>query len=400
MTFSSRLMIAMIACVICGTALSSAGDLTSCVGRKVAFSGIVRLHYATVETAEGARVYLHRSFPSSCPSGKQGCIASAYLIPGDAVAVGKECGRWDYVQYIGEKRISEGWVESDALSLVSPPRAPEAPIVAPGGGGAPPVMPSRYSFQLTVGNGRPVCEAYLQRLNQTEFYSPPYCGRPESTLVPGFASLHRRYLTTGEFKQIFFDAAAVLSYEPLHYDYKPRENADGSVTFVPPYNPIYPGFTPGAWTYDPPMDIENSGRRANVILWTNEDRNNPHCGTPNNPDGSNMRGSLAALVVSAGGSVIDRPATYAVFGMSDLTWYSQRTVRHIYPEFSREFNVFRYRNLNYFDAFLTGSRSFKGSPDHRTFDPKLRNTLAVFLYAQGERREICEYYVPGLRNRL
>lgn len=379
--------------------LSHAQDLEACITRKVSFDGIVRLSYATVKAPSGPRLYLHAQYPNECSSGKEAsCRADVYLIPGNTVAIGKGCGHWDYVQYIGERRISEGWVESRALSPVSPPRAIKAPTIPPGGSGAPPVTPSLYTFQLTVGKGKPVCEAYLQRLNQTEFYSPPYCGRPESTLVPGFALLHRRYLTNAEFQRIFFDAGAVLSYDPIHYDYKPQRKANGAVVLVPPYNPIYPGFTPGAWIYDPPVDIENSGRRGNVIMWTTEDRYSPQCSMPGNPDGSNVRGSIAGLVVLADRRV-DRPATYDVFGMSDLAWYSQRTVRDIYPEFSREFGVFRYRNLTYFDAFLTGSRNFEGSPDHRTFDPKLKKTLAVFLYAQGERREICEYYVPGLEDR-
>lgn len=372
----------MLALLVLGNASPSrADDLADCVSRAVTFDGTEDLHYASVKLDVGPRVYLHAQYPSHCTSGDQSaCSTRAYLVPTNVVAIGKQCGRWDYVQYIGEKRITQGWVYAYTLTPIPPPPPPPKP----GKDVLQPSAPDQYHFELTRGTGKPVCEAYLQRLNQTEFYSPPYCERPESTLVPGFALLHRRYLTVARFKSLFRDARAVLTYDPL--------------AAAPTYDPTYPGFVPGAWTYDPPVDIENSGRADNLILWTTQDRYNFQCGTPNNPDGSNTRGSLAGLVVSAGGGVIDRNATYAVFGMSDLAWFSQRDVRHFYPEFSQELGVFRYRNINYFDAFLTGSREFVGSPGHRPFDPRLQSTLAVFLYAQSRRREICEYYVSGLRN--
>ena len=51
--------------------------------------------------------------------------------------------------------------------------------------------PRYYTFDLTKGNGIPVCEAYLQRLNNTDFQNMPYCGRPEDDSVPGFTRLNR-----------------------------------------------------------------------------------------------------------------------------------------------------------------------------------------------------------------
>src|SRR4051812_8394119 len=45
--------------------------------------------------------------------------------------------------------------------------------------------PFRYDFQLEKGAGAPVCEAYLKRLRNTDFYRIPHCDRPENTSVPG-----------------------------------------------------------------------------------------------------------------------------------------------------------------------------------------------------------------------
>ena len=53
-------------------------------------------------------------------------------------------------------------------------------------------------FKLTRGNTVPVCEAYLQRLNQTQFKYPANCGRPEDDQVPGFQRLTRVLLSQTE----------------------------------------------------------------------------------------------------------------------------------------------------------------------------------------------------------
>jgi hypothetical protein len=45
---------------------------------------------------------------------------------------------------------------------------------------------SDQSFSLQQGHGVPVCEAYLELLNQTKFTETPFCGRPEEGSVKGF----------------------------------------------------------------------------------------------------------------------------------------------------------------------------------------------------------------------
>jgi hypothetical protein len=60
------------------------------------------------------------------------------------------------------------------------------------------VADETYPFHSTKGHGIRVCEAYLQRLNLTAYYDPPYCGRPETSVVPGFKVLDRIALKTEE----------------------------------------------------------------------------------------------------------------------------------------------------------------------------------------------------------
>ena len=81
--------------------LANANGLTDCINHKVTFDGIVPLHYATVKARSGPRLYLHARYPEDCTSGSEtSCPARAYLVPGNGVAIGKQCGGWDYVQYI------------------------------------------------------------------------------------------------------------------------------------------------------------------------------------------------------------------------------------------------------------------------------------------------------------
>jgi hypothetical protein len=381
--------------------LAQASDLSTCVKRTVTFDGIEQLRYATVEAGSGLRQYLHAQYPDHCTSGTNtACPAGAYLIPGNAVAIGKECGGWDYVQYIGKRRISEGWVRSEALTptTLTPPAKP------PSADGT--LTARRYHFELTWGKETPVCEAYLQRLNQTEFYHPPYCGRPESVLVPGFVLLHRRYLTKAQFSAIYFDVTALLEDEPPYYEYRAARHPDGSITLTPPYNPLLgefsqEGFTPAAWTYDPPVNITNLPLNGtNVIMWTGlEDRYNSDCGSPSNRDGSFAREAAVGLVVSGNGGGFNRASTYEVFGIPNVSSYTPP----VDIEFGDDFGIFEYDGQTFYDTFFDWSRGVPASLHHDNQNlsttNQLWNTLAVYLDESGKRQEVCEYHVPGLKIR-
>jgi hypothetical protein len=282
-------------------------------------------------------------------------------VPGNRVAIGKQCSGWDYVQYIGERLISEGWVESKALTPIPPP-APLIKNVYTG-------MPKRYPFKLRRGRGTPVCEADLQRLNQMEFHDPPYCGRPESTQVPGFALLHRRYLSVAEYVRLWSDVTR-----------EPKSTA-----------PVYRGFTPGAWTYVPPMNIENSVSSDTLVMWTDVDRYSTQCGAADTRTGASMRGGALGLLVFPDGRV-DSEKTYKIFGERNAAHYGSPAA----AQFAYEFDVFRYRNINYFDTFLDQGYDFAGGPQY-SWSRTISDTLAVFQVDHGTRREMCEYHVSNLR---
>jgi len=122
---------------------AQASDLSTCINRTVTFDGVEPLRYAAVNANSGRRLYLHAQYPDQCTSGTQAdCPAGAYLVPGNTVAIGKECGGWDYVQYIGERLISQGWVKSSALAPITPPPQANSSFVD----GT--LTPRRYHFEL------------------------------------------------------------------------------------------------------------------------------------------------------------------------------------------------------------------------------------------------------------
>src|ERR1700728_2490693 len=104
-----------------------------------------------------------------------------------------------------QSAITVGWTAASALTeLPTPP--PISPPVTRDHDTAQLAKndhTERYRFQLAEGRGIPVCDAYLQRLNETEYWGPPYCGRPEDSRVPGFSRLHRVYLTGAETAQLY-----------------------------------------------------------------------------------------------------------------------------------------------------------------------------------------------------
>jgi len=367
MTTCAQCSAIAIAVFLIGLALptgAQAREAPNCTRRDVLFNGVARLQYARVSGANDAKLYLHKRFPTSCTSSNpESCMSPSYLIGGDTVAVGKICGTWAFVQYIGQQHISIGWVV--AAKLVD---LPAGTLGAEG---------KRYRFALTKGQGAPVCEAYLQRLNQTGFARPPYCDRPESDVVPGFAVLNRRYLTRAEFVTIQADVMNVLQNFPPDY-YQPL--------------PTPEDFRPAAWRYDPPVDIENAGHPDNVVIWNRNSRDFPMlgCGSRNARNNVRMPGDHAGIILSPGGEHVDRRRTLAVFAFTHLPEHPSGGK----VEFGQAYAVFQYRGTTYFDTFLdTGEGDFDG---RREGDYKLSDTLAVFLFENDSRREMCEYYVHDL----
>ena len=376
----------------------NAQDTAACVKQPVVFDGLTPLSYAAVSVAQGAKAYLHAKYPLQCAAGNPAsCQSPTYVLPGDVVAIGKICGAWAYVQYIGAKRITSGWVRTTDLAKPND-ISPRRNLMSSGNTGKEPV------FTLTRGKSVPVCEAYLQRLNQTEFEQPAYCGRPEDDRVPGFHRLNRVLVSPGEVKRLA-DLVVSITFPLTAIDsrYFDEMNENGGVFNGTPSRVGAPNIDSYAtWRYDPPIDIDNDGMPDNVLIWHLDDAVRPYCGLPVQGD---ERIEQYAFVMSPDGSTIDQARTIQVFGhpdggyaavpgMQGLKGPSRflKSLRLIGDSYS----VFQYRDLYYFETFYDHESPVSALgdlEDKRIGSAKLQDTLAVFLRKGGKTLPVCEYYV-------
>jgi len=218
---------------------------SECIPSRSAFDGTSSLSYASVVGGWTGKIYVHTGYPTRCDATHQEmCRTSTYLLSRDVVAVGKTCGAWSYIQYIGQKRVTTGWIAAEALAPEK--RNTYAPPIA-----RTPEQERRYRFSLVKGGGTPVCTAYLQRLNLTVYPRPPYCDRPESDEVPGFTILKRVYLHQTE--TVPLPDLLFKLWNP------PNPALSGNWAFGP--NDMQ------AWRYGAPVDIANNRRPLNILVW-------------------------------------------------------------------------------------------------------------------------------------
>ena len=228
-----------------------------------------------------------------------------------------------------------------------------------------------YHFKLTRGAGIPVCDAYLQRLNQMSFVVPPHCGIPEGTSVPGFVVLHRRFLTREQHVRLLEDVVSLIANQPPLHGAVPQ--------------PLPPGFLPASWSYDPPIDIENSGAAERVVIWSWDDRRFPSCDTPVGPLGKPAAAHLLGSILTPDGAGIDRAKSVVVFGRTPTPHGEE------YVPLGDPVGVFAYRDRIYLYAFFDPDiGDFEG---RRRGDSRLADTLGVFERENDRTKQVCEYYV-------
>lgn len=106
------------------------------------------LGYAQV-TAASAHLYIHKDYPKECTSNDAfSCRSSVYLVPGDYVSIARTCGGWSYIQYVGERKDSSGWVANTGIKEIDLPIGE-----APGSDcGEKPARFIRYARSHEAGN--------------------------------------------------------------------------------------------------------------------------------------------------------------------------------------------------------------------------------------------------------
>ncbi len=350
------------------------------------FDGITPLHYATID-AGTEHLPLYGQSPASCAS-LPNCKVASYAVTGDVVAIDEAHDTWTHVQYIGKTQVVEGWAESAHLR----PLAAQLPF----DDGTPGRRDRRWYPQkwqihvaLLKGKGVPVCEAYLQRLNQTYFYEPPYCGRPENDQVPGFTRLHTAALSPTEVNRLTVAEANLVDRVKHNFVESPGAVVlAASSTSTPVYldtqgllAAVRPGENISVWRYEPAVDIGNDRAPDNLILWRSGGR--PvwdQCGQSLSNGRVNLEGPTA-FVLTKDNSGIDVARTLAIF--EDLA-------SEHYHRLKYSIGFFQYRSEFYFDSFVDGEVG------NRPADPSeppedYRRYLHVFHRTDGHLEHACQF---------
>ncbi|MDE0853759.1 MAG: hypothetical protein OSA97_04985 [Nevskia sp.] len=376
-----------------GFAVGANESVATCAKQQSLFDDPSLIQHKYVSGAQ-KRLDLHPQHPSRCVSANAGgCRASAYIIPGDSVAVGSTCGAWAYVQYSG-RSITRGWVESNRLTEAVPHPLLNRGIM-PGEGEWP--SQTQYRFALTEGYGQPVCDAYLKRLNASFFERPPYCGRPENDELRGFTALNRVPLANEDIQKLIAHVT----------DFMESQNQDAAVYdgqghFVPDQwslESVNLALDLHVWRYAPEVDIDNDGKPDKLIVWHGygADLKNGVCGVfyPNVPGGA--RGHQVAYMLTADGARIDEARMHEIFEHPRRGYpvHDERGNPVLMSDFrpiGTSMSIFKYDGQYYFDTFFDGWGDFK---DQRQGDAQLFDTLGVFLRKDDITRQVCEYTVES-----
>jgi hypothetical protein len=243
-----------------------------------------------------------------------------------------------------------------------------------------------YRFELTQGEGTPICNAFLDRLKRTRFSKPPYCGIPEEDAAPGFETLHQVALTKDEVVALFTHV----------HGFTWVQNEDNVAGEDPPkYRAFYEGGDTLAWRYEPEVSVNNDGQPDNLLIWQGVGLyeggiRGEDCGGRldelepiDHPIGS-IRAGRQAFVLTANNQSIDQERTIQLFAHPGSLPAPNR-----FAPIGIEISFLKYRGLYYQEVFYSDqSGDLKGA---RKSDPKINSTLAILLRRRGKAKQICEY---------
>lgn len=134
---------------------------------------------------------------------------------------------------------------------------------------------SDQNFSMLQGHGVPVCEAYLELLNQTKFEVTPFCGRPDEGPVKGFEHLEGHFLSLEEIVPLFTKVWEFTRFDDQHHVQKfahPNSDPKKSYWSTDPESgeslasSLRLGWM-SVWSFAAPLDVNNNGSPVNVITW-------------------------------------------------------------------------------------------------------------------------------------
>lgn len=274
----------------------------------------------------------------------------------------------------------------------------------------------QYHFKILQGAGAPVCDAFLKRLNTAHYVTPPYCGLPEETSVPGFTPLHRVPLTAAEAVMMKVRITDFMRTQQQHtkgeYEAK-REAEHARMKYFPKVPSRQEDITRMqaliqdgeivAWRYKPRVDIDNNGELDDVLVWQGlgvGETTNAVCGHPVTTTHFETDGRVpqVAFILTPSNNPLDVPIdvkrTKQVFGYSGAyihpgQSFPDKRFRPLGPTIG----IFKYRNVYYFHTFLFNHpiRWWGFLTNKQEYDPSQANTLAVFLRQQDKTEQVCQY---------
>lgn len=369
MSFWSSIVLAMtlMMCPVMSHAQTASAD---CEKSKVNFDGRTPLIYESVDPGK-IGVNLYETHPAICPPEQEHCKSPSRLKPGDEVAVGAVCGKWSYVQYLGDKQVLNGWVDSASLS--KPVFAVTSREIHETESGMRPL------FTLNRGRGLPVCEAYLQQINQAKYRTYPECGMPHGPRIPGMSSLNHVWVSKGDIENIDGNIINFISQGT-------PESSHGK-TQMPPGD-----YESMSYRFDQKIDVENNGRADNVLMWNHDNRNLPICGNYSASSPEPIKFGAIGIILGDDGNSIDIKKTEAVFGNRrggiEINGGHGRYFVSRFAPVGYSYNIFEYRSLIYYSTFLSGNYDFDRSADQSR---RIGDVFGVFLHKNEITRLVCEY---------
>jgi uncharacterized protein YecT (DUF1311 family) len=269
-----------------------------------------------------------------------------------------------------------------------------------------------YEFQITKGKGVPVCDAYLERLNTTDYVKPPYCDRPENDGVKGFARLNRVALTPADIHDLypivwtFMSLANSKNLDWPDMSFQQHLTQSGQFKLAEEGSKLLQMYLDKGWAeiwrYDPPVDIDNDGVPDNVEVWEGGALPIGIGGRQCGDDVSDIFGGRndilhqpqVALVILDNNDRLNVHKTVEIFAhpMGSYRFYDavdkKWKISDAFRPIGRSIGIFKYQDIYYFDTFFDGWGDFK---DKRQRYKNIDNTLAVFLHKNGKTRQVCEY---------
>jgi len=274
----------------------------------------------------------------------------------------------------------------------------------------------QYYFQLTKGKGVAVCDAYLERLNSTEYVKPPFCDRPENDAVKGFIKLSRVPLSPADIRDLYpiiSDFIGMANHKNVDWtdaNLQQRLTQTGHAKLSEDsLKSMQRDLDQGVakmWRYAPPVDIDNDGVADNVQVWHGYVLNGSggrQCGADISdlfPSDTLLRQPQQAFVITGSNDRLDVSKTTNIFAhpKGGYRFYSKVEkkwkVSSDFRPIGKSMGLFKYQDQYYFDTFFDGWGDFENK--RQTVNAQIKgmqiaNTLAVFLHKDGATKQVCEY---------